>query len=268
MPVLELHYSPGGLDEWVFWRMLAVMLFPSDAEARKCFLGVEQMKAWQEGMNYGEMIIPTLEVIEILLQAAQAPKPIEVQMRHAIWQGSVAGDVLRLIASMQALGYDGSIRKALSVLIAVDYEKGCSLAGQNVPRNPTQLRKAWSAYKSVAHVWAAYRHTHILRNTPGYAEAGSVLALQPLCEKDPMLLFLALAEGYRQFGMHHKGQLHAKAQSTLNTDCGWIVRIAGDVPCAPTWPLPPYDLPALPLTDKQKVALQSYVPNPNRTSTR
>jgi hypothetical protein len=232
------------------------MLFPNDITLQRRWRVAKYLDIWDD--------IPPWAVADIR-RNNDDPKPMQVRVRQAVWKGAVAGDILRLAASMAQQGHGGSVRQAVDVLRNVDYKTGKTLGRHNAPHNERTIRQAWSDYKSVAHLWAAYRHTLFLRSTPDYAEAGLTLATTPIFVEDAMLLYLTLAEAYRQFGLRHIAAKREKLQPPFADVDLWIVRTHTE----PPWPWPQMSnnglsFPVLPLTAAQEAALKYYRNLPNR----
>jgi hypothetical protein len=234
MPELELTAYPT-LSTWAGTQVLAVMLYPSDPEARQHLLAVSAAKMLAQADLAG--LAQTAQGVtllrDVLTSAADAPSAVEVQHRAAQmagYAGPVAGDILLLVWQMEQHGLRGSLNKAIEkVLVGEGPAQGvyygyADADGKPVPCNRKDVWNAWRSYKSVAHLWTV---AHI-------AEAEGML--KQVLSHD-LLRFLAYAEAFRDFGENLTP--HARKEPLLNPAETWKVPAH--------FPLPPVTLHPLPL---------------------
>lgn len=139
-----------------------------------------------------------------------------------------AGLILALVRRMATHHADlpggASVNKAVFILERVRLP--------NVPRNSHDLRKAWKAYKPVAHFcatlfdWFMIAFTH--NETP--EEVGAAMEGEL---NDNFMMFLSEAEAYLEFGLGHQ-PLRARGQTLLDPRETWIL------PQYRPWPESPF----------------------------
>jgi len=135
---------------------------------------------------------------------------------------------------------------------------------------------AWSTHKSVAHLWAAYRHGAILatflqnNNLPHRYETvpGFPVPAQDNDEIDELRVFLLYAEAYRRFGVNNipHGTKRDEPTATLPPKTTWEVHV-GSFALSSLDPLalPPLSDPChpllWPLSKEQNSLLKNYEAN-------
>lgn len=212
-PVLPISDGNGNLDEWAAAKVFAAMIYPTDPEAR------EQFQAESAGLGIKQQLIDSfvrdgfteetilkdwyLVVMELgkldcqlppeALRAFARPESIAsccVKYQSNISSGCAAGDMLRFALSCadHPSEWPVSVRQSAK-MVAESYEQARYPSGKHVRAGERKILAAWKKYKSVAHLWAAFRcWLDDLRKDP---------AVTPW-EPSRLPNFLGLAEAFRQ----------------------------------------------------------------------
>ncbi len=267
MPVIDLHQFPPPHEEWPYppghsrkaeydarvvacARVVRVMCHPDSEEDRREFL--RSIQAWTVAEAFtDEPPLPTdmvpKDVRMALADGLSLHRALPKAAKSAGYGGAVSGNILLFI-----LRCAEHSPKDMSVLKAVD------IIGRKLVRDGRRIRKqgegtiaasrsaimnAWTAFKPVAHFWAATRLWQLEdRVTDWY---------YLLFRVDDLLEFIALAEELRQRGE----ALYARGQKTLDRSV-LDPSAAWRVPDSLTLPNIEVTLP--PLTDKEKSWLTEY----------
>jgi hypothetical protein len=211
-PVLEITDGNGNLLPDATNRVLATMFHPADARQR-------------------EHTIETFNLREDLCAIDSLPEePVQLSEKSAIVTGSaigelasetygvhVAGDLLLLILSAAIQSpKDASLARAVRVW-GTDQARGRTIDGKAVAASERSILAAWSRFKPVAHLCAAF----ILDFDPQAVERTTLLQDLPR--------FLAIAESYRSLGEKHhppagrKGSKPLTRATTLDPLKSWRV---------------------------------------------
>ncbi|NJL26399.1 MAG: hypothetical protein HC897_00300 [Thermoanaerobaculia bacterium] len=213
-PPLDVFDNRGNLDPMVGFKVFAVMTHPSDEDKRREVIA----KAWlnsaieevpkslesaglddedvDDGLGfiiagtdqYSGMM--SRDVLEAILTGPSIDAALK-QMNANAFDGAVAGDMLLFMLSCSIHNPEHmSFRKAAFIVSrTIMGSKDQAGNGQNC--GESTMKMAWGRFKTVAHLWAAYRLWELD------------------CEKDPrcspfepegLITFLAMAEELRRFG--------------------------------------------------------------------
>ena len=251
MPILDLSLYGTPLHYWASVQIQAAMLFPHDVTQRKQYLAVSAAD-WLE--QHPEEPAKIAIGVHCFLPAgglatlihSDAVGIIKERAVKAGTEGTIAGDMLLLIWQMIQDKIDKpSVNKA-KYLLQHEYRTKAVLTGEGYlppAANNEVFSRVWSAYRPVAHLWAAGHLTqHDPHIPPGTPELGELY--------DPALLpyFLARAELLRCFG--EQCRPHAQRSPLLPPDKTWTV---------PRFvPLPNVTLPIIPLKPSEREALAAY----------
>ena len=148
MPEIDLGNWESGLDYLTPMRLLAVMLFPNDADRRELFLSdAVAMRSLYEKADPSERDI--LDRIDPLPDI-DGPSPRQ--------RGAIAGEILfvmRTIAERHA-GYEASVNKAVYILERRLKDVNDE-TGERWPTGRRFIRESWTSHKAVSHLWASSR---------------------------------------------------------------------------------------------------------------
>ena len=207
MPVLDISSSKE--DRFAFamsgGRLLATMLFPSDDVTRE-----RVTRLW------GAVVKQHTGPAHLATDYQKATAAI-LSERYTLWNkpwrsGMAAGRILRLVRQMaeQRPESEASVGKAIHIL-----ENTHKILGQSMKRSV--VRKAWSDFKSVAHLWAAIEQFELCETSEEHEFERSMglervidseitnkdirrkVDLQFVILSAPQLL-LFIAEDWRRFG--------------------------------------------------------------------
>ena len=157
------------------------------------------------------------------------------------YKGEIAGLILVFIWRMETsnVGSGGpSVNKAIFLETNLDKRRVKGPKDKNLPFNETYIRKLWSDYKSVSHLWAAFMQWQVV---------GKPMEFSPF-NVPGIWGFISLAEKFRQFGTTYipRGQ----KTSILINDETWF----------PSKNFKPIEFPFImpPLTPKELKVLEEY----------
>lgn len=152
MPVMKFHapYEAGFLP----CEVTAYMLHPADEKLRNAYLTKKMAEytlfcATEDGLES----VPT-EVLKGLLESHDSAQANAVEKLSIM--GSVAGELLLNLIKLSASDEEASVGKAIHLGAPYFKEAKNSLGGRISP-SKSSIQRAWSAYKPVAHFWAALR---------------------------------------------------------------------------------------------------------------
>lgn len=166
----------------------AVMYFPTDEYLRNSWYAAEITKGHLAATDEGQQIAMDKETLTRLIDAP-ADEELKQKADLAFKKGVVAGDILASIYLMDRFGIpEPSIKKATHIVeqFAADTEYGDST---KMNKSRKKIRDAFKEYKSVAHLWAAFR----LNNAYPFAKGGDIFL-------GKLPLFLAVSQGLLEFG--------------------------------------------------------------------
>lgn len=139
------------------------------------------------------------------------------EMDHRFKDQIATGQILLLIRQMAKHHPDlpggASVNKAVFILEQIDLPFG--------PNNRRDLRRAWAAYKPVAHFCAPLFERLMVATHRAETEQDIAVIMDKELEYD-FLMFLADAEAYMEFGLNCRLQ-RAKAQPLLDPDKTWTL---------------------------------------------
>jgi hypothetical protein len=213
VPDLSIGNEDGSLSDHDFHTVWAFMVHPRSEESRHQFLArmyervVAKLQPDLEaevlaelppdlvsatvGMVLGQWLQP-LGGFQRLTSAPSATDAY-LRMYGSVWPGSVSGDMLIYMHRMKVSRIEPSVNKA--VAIAVDYLKRATTPTGAPGRGASEryVRKQWAEYKSVAHLWAAFRAILFVNLKGG--------KLPEMTSEEGFPLFLAFSEWFAQEGL-------------------------------------------------------------------
>jgi len=226
MPELKISESSDGLTVFPMLQVLSIMAFPNDKDMREKHLATISAKLGDSLPEVDKEDFPpelrprtitrgkwdkfatTLkrvageELEEIFLQMGGRPtlcnspeyeKIIDLYGLNT-YKGSLAGLILYYIWRMDATNATSgaSVNKAKFLVNKLFREKR-DPQSKNYPFNEKFINKAWSDFKPVSHLWAAFMIWEIWGRPIEYSP------FLPLC----ILRFISLAEKFRKFGINY-----------------------------------------------------------------
>lgn len=249
MPLLPLERWGTEQAEWAWLDIFAVMIYPDEGRSRErrefiIHMCAKLISAGVEHPNPDTKKAATSIGMDFLvrgglrfLQGSPSWDKVLKKWQHDSRPGQIAGGLLMLIMLLEQHNLQGSLGKA--VHIWKRYPSSVFSDRRNVPESPGALYKAWTAYKPVVHLWAAYRAlVGSGRHFPNFTE--EVIAL------------LSLSEAYRKFGEQYIP--HARSTPLLPPEAVW--RVPGGFPTFHVQWAPPR-----PLTEIEQDALATYKPS-------
>lgn len=210
MPYLDLGDQRDPFD--MHDRLFAVMLFPDDEDRRRQYL------------RFWSFIRQALDAGEDDLCRALGPSARAFHEDGLpLLRGQQAGYVLAMLRAMtERHSIEPSLNKAYNILARSAAPGLRTGNGKAVPATERSYREAFSKYRSVAHLWAAwalllwYCKT-ILNQEPIYLklDVAKQQAILEIHSQESLLELLALAEDMRRFGEGHT--LFDKSQGGIRT---------------------------------------------------
>lgn len=211
--------------------VLSHMYWPEDEEARRVFAAaftrvviLSRLDNGEDAASFsrsGKSPAHQREIMSAYLRAPEIEDLLSSTIEH---KGNIAGLILYYL--QQATGNspeDATINRAKRLAV--------SLAKRNqLPHSPQTIEGAWQSHRGVSHFWAAM---WLLR-------ALDVDWLSP--NEDVFPIFLAIADGYRQFGEGFKIGMGNMASVALDPDRTWRA--------ATSLSLPEIELPAIGASDE------------------
>lgn len=196
MPILPISDGQGALKldaPFICW---ATMLFPDDEEKR------EQM-AWRtlvaailaEAAEAGEenVTIDLADQVELVASAHLDRLPEVLAKRTAA--GRAAGDILQhLVAFAAHVPEHASVHKATYV-VCQQLKESSAQGRRKTPASRSWARTAWSQFKCVSHLWAAFLNFGELAKEAGMPDLHIVEA-----SPEALFYFLTISEWYRHQG--------------------------------------------------------------------
>lgn len=180
-------------------RVYSVMAYPDSERERNEFMACNVADIMLNAN--GTAADDDISIPESILRAIlNAPSLEVVRDCHAesARQGSIAGDVLNYLAEMHVSGVkEPSIRKAIYIethFLNNGLGKGLCGDGKTVGISDPSIRDCWEKYKSVSHLWAAYRVCFFGEKEDGFPAVCAALVDENLAK------FLGIAEWFRAFG--------------------------------------------------------------------
>lgn len=142
--------------------VMAYMLYPADEELRNAYLKLKMAEytlfcSREDGLEF----VP-IEVCEDLLASRSIASTDD--MKSIAIQGSITGEMLLTLIKLAASGEEPSVYKAITYGSHYFHEARDSLGGE-ISHSESSLRRAWSGFKPVAHLWAAFQiYVHSTEN--------------------------------------------------------------------------------------------------------
>ncbi len=156
MPVMKFH-SPYELAFLPF-EVTAYMLYPADEKLRNAYLARKNAEYSLRCAREDKRESVPIEVLEFLLENPYTA--ITGEMESIAIQGSIAGEMLLILIELAASGKEASVYKAITYGSHY-FREARDSSGEEISHSKTSLRRAWSGFKTVAHLWAAFQiHVH------------------------------------------------------------------------------------------------------------
>jgi hypothetical protein len=158
MAILKMLGRTGGIGyELTPLKLLSVMLFPDDEVAGKQWLAAAALSAPRSVANPGDEISTSLEILKMIC-AAPASEELMREADERALHGKVAANILWLVLSLASSAPEhATVRKAIRVMgihSARNGKNGVSV----LPRDTTTIKRIWSRFKPVSHLWAAIQY--------------------------------------------------------------------------------------------------------------
>ncbi|MFC1772650.1 hypothetical protein ACFL3A_04770 [Pseudomonadota bacterium] len=196
MPKLNLD---GSMADHLWVR--AIMLFPNDLDAAKRCFALEQIKAVIDEDSDDEIREVNVRTLRLLVEAPSWPILKELTTENTK-RGIVAGDIFGALYVMDKFNIrEPSMNKA--VFVAMEFAKKQKYGdGTKMAISEPKIRKCWNEFRSVSHLWAAFR---LGQAYPFAADSFSMEGNQA---------FLEVAQGLFQFGTSYI-PLRARPKKTI-----------------------------------------------------
>jgi hypothetical protein len=246
MPAFDLGNWPEVVTAIPGFRILSTMIYPEDEGQRQELYNAYLTEYYLWAMNTPgawTCLPDTPELLRLLHARHDGPaaKVILENVRRLSARVYMAGEVLFLCYCLKKTGQPGGVLRACHILTEASKQyKGLVALGLTVNpyKNPKALHdKAWSPYRSVAHLWAAHLLLLNTRSQMNKTEVDGIITVQTpqatwFTSSGDFLIFLQYAECFRQYGESYIP--HGQRVPLLSPE--------------ETWHLPPYgSLPALTL---------------------
>jgi hypothetical protein len=213
MPAFDFGDWPNVITAIPGYRILATMCYPKNSvrrmELHAAFVTERALRyatdpaAWSRSLDVDGLLS--------LMQARHQGRSFKEITRTTMLsnhQGHMAGNGLVLIRWMTAYGYHGSVLKACHIqaeIAKMAKAKGkpaLTLGMTKITYTNAQalMSKAWSPYRDVAHLWAAY---NLMINRSALVDGDTSLPSEVIRwfeDAEAFREFLAIAEDFRQFG--------------------------------------------------------------------
>jgi hypothetical protein len=193
----------------------ATMAHPDNERYREEFIASQVIHCNQNLTSEDADLHIPKSIMSVLINSPSLENVTERASKSA-YGGAVAGDILLYIAEMHLTGHkEPSVRKA--VYLAEDYlANAVDGYGKKGATSNISIRKCWEEYKTVAHLWAAFR---VCQLTPDKDFSN----LYDTLFGDNLGQFLAIAEAYRHFGEVFKPSRIKSQESLLPKNKTWRV---------------------------------------------
>ena len=267
MPVIDLHQFPPPHEEWPYppghsrkaeydarvvacARVVRVMCYPDSEEDRREFL--RSIQAWTAAEAFND---------DPPLPSDMAPKDVRMALADGLslhtalskaaksvrYEGALSGEILLFILRCaEHSPKDMSVLKAVDLIgraLVKDSVRIRKQGGRTIAASRTVIMNAWTAFRPVAHFWAAVQ----LWKVEGRVTEWPYL----LFRVDDLLEFIALAEDLR-----HRGEaLYAHGQKTLGRS---VLDPSATWRAPDCLALPNVQVTLPPLTDQEKSWLKEY----------
>ncbi len=231
MPRLEIYTKYGNVDHVGVIDTLGAMLFPEDCKGRESFvlrnrervISLQDQQLRRHGadplkippLNSGNLLIELCQPFGGLtaLQSAPSLKEIEKGLPRRHWAGSIAGLILILVLWMDQVGLRGSLKKARAIVVDLKKEQEVGFG-----KSPRSIETAWTRFRSVAHLWAAWEWWRIRRES--LVAAGKPDVGDPLSQR-AVESFLAISAWFLQKGQEHFSQ--GRSAPLLDPESVWTI---------------------------------------------
>lgn len=207
MPVLKISDGEGHLAPDAGSEVLAAMIAPSDEDFRVRHRVVADCAAlFEDAMEQGKESLPIPTTTFGLILTSPPLEELQLESLTRFSYGELAGWVLGLVVHCaDQYPEHASVSKAVEALETVVLPDGRMSDGRPIPRSRGFLMKQWSAFKSVAHFYAAHEALHWGKKHPAEVFLDASL-----------LMMVAVAEHYRRIGESLVVK-HGRSEQTLLT---------------------------------------------------
>jgi hypothetical protein len=246
MPVIDLGGWPKVHHNIPANRIIAIMTYPSDeahrAELHHTLAVAFYNVAKDDHTAWTRQPEPTQVYALLGVRHHEASDTAVFQTARTAWQrGSVAGDVLLLIATLARQHGGGSVNKACHILAeagkAGDRTSGLFPIVYTTPKS--MRNEAWTPYRSVAHLWAAQ---NLMENFRVQQEPLNDLPLMSwVTNRDEFERFLGFAEALRAWGESYIPHGRQREGPTLLPQETW--RVPDEIPLSEEYSVAPPPLP-------------------------
>ena len=150
MPIMEFHapYDSAFLP----YEITAYMLFPQDAPKRSAYLARKMAEYTLKQSQEDSHLIPA-EILQDLLENSTVSAPEITE--HIVKQACVAAEIFLNLVKLHCSGEDASVNKAMFLGDSFFKHAQNKVMGK-ISSSESSIRRAWTAYKPAAHLWAAY----------------------------------------------------------------------------------------------------------------
>lgn len=211
MPAIDISGDDSFDQYWIF----AVMNFPHDAAMRRAYCALHVARRRLLDTTAGTLVpVPT----ELLADLVDAPSHQEMRTRVAATtkRGVVAGDFLASIFAMHSFPErfsEPSVRKAVKISQAFARHNKFG-DGSSLPSSPDSIRGCFRDFRSVAHLWAAYR----LHQSFPMRDQSEILATN-----GAVVDFMGIAGLLQDFARWFIPKRAKPAHPLLDVDTAWLV---------------------------------------------
>jgi hypothetical protein len=189
MPVLEFPVQEPITDLLNIAYLQGIMAYPEDSKSRDRILSTIFYQSLIKSSETDEITIPVSHLKNIL--SAPPVEEIKDTLVRRIRVACVVGRVVQWMVQLHLQGYKPSLGKALWLLEksykGAYYEEN---KRRGIPMNERTFKKYWRQFKSVAHLYAAFRFM---------GDAHKRLGKPAPFDPDYILIFLKIAETFRRF---------------------------------------------------------------------
>lgn len=138
--------------------VMAYMLLPQSEQERERYVAFNSAHLMLKINESDEITIPR-QMLQAFL-STERPERYTTTLPSDYHRGNLAGIILRSLLAMKADGISPSVNKAIT--LARDYfARALDQEDRKISINdPVRIRGAWTAYKCVSHLWAAFYIFH------------------------------------------------------------------------------------------------------------
>lgn len=204
---LDLILQPD-IDLCMLW---AVMLFPNNKLRREQYHLINGTHQLLKDTKISEFNLPR-HSLELLLESPSYEDFRELAKKNTK-KGIIAGDLLSIIYLMVKFNFEEpSINKAIHVMKEFSLENDVKFGdGARLPRSEQTIRDYWCDFKSVSHLWAAFRLNQSYQISNEFE-----------INEHNYIKFLEVANGLLSFGMSFVPNRQKQGGGLLDVDM-WML---------------------------------------------